>query len=152
MLILTINSGSSSLKYSLYEIDGFNLLTEGRVERIGLNKPRVLYKINDTEIDKEIECSNHREALEVIFDVMGRKPPRLSVPRWILPFFAGIVGLARLFLGNRVPTEPNQVLLSGKEVYVDSSRAINELGLTQTPFRQTVQETYDWYREQGWLK
>ena len=66
MLILTINSGSSSLKYSLYETEGFKLLTVGIVERIGLNKPLISYKQNGYEIEKEIECKDHREALEIV--------------------------------------------------------------------------------------
>jgi acetate kinase len=76
LLILTINSGSSSLKYSLYETEGFKLLTLGRVERIGLNKSIILYKKNNLEIKKEIECSNHREALEIVLhQLVSSKEP-----------------------------------------------------------------------------
>jgi acetate kinase len=70
LLILTINSGSSSLKYSLYETERFKLLTEGRVERIGLSKPLILYKRNDSEIEKKIECNDHREALEIVLELL----------------------------------------------------------------------------------
>jgi len=98
------------------------------------------------------ENLSHREATKVIFDVMGRNAPRLSIPRWVLPIFAGAVAVARIFLGNRVPTEPNQVLLSGKNMYVDAGKAKKEFGLPQTPFRESVEQTYQWYREQGWLK
>jgi len=67
---LTINSGSSSLKYSLYEVESFRLLTSGRVERIGLIKPKMFYKEDDQEIQKEIQCNNHREALELILKLL----------------------------------------------------------------------------------
>jgi len=70
LLILTINSGSSSLKYSLYEVESFRLLTSGRVERIGLIKPKMFYKEDDQEIQKEIQCNNHREALELILKLL----------------------------------------------------------------------------------
>jgi acetate kinase len=70
LLILTINSGSSSLKYSLYETERFKLLTEGRVERIGLNRPLILYKKNDSELEKEIKCNDHREALEIVLELL----------------------------------------------------------------------------------
>jgi len=76
LLILTINSGSSSLKYSLYETEGFKLLTLGRVERIGLTKSLILYKKDNCEIKKEIECNNHREALEMVLrQLMSSKEP-----------------------------------------------------------------------------
>ncbi len=76
LLILTINSGSSSLKYSLYETEGFKLLSLGRVERIGLLKSLIFYKKDNREIKKEIECSNHREALEIVLQqLMSSKEP-----------------------------------------------------------------------------
>ncbi len=76
MLILTINSGSSSLKYSLYETEGFKLLSLGRVERIGLLKSLIFYKKDNREIKKEIDCSNHREALEIVLQqLMSSKEP-----------------------------------------------------------------------------
>ncbi len=76
MLILTINSGSSSLKYSLYETEGFKLLTLGRVERIGLNKSLISYKKENRERKKEIECSDHSEALEIVLEqLMSSKEP-----------------------------------------------------------------------------
>ncbi|MHA1171756.1 MAG: hypothetical protein ACTSQ3_06730 [Candidatus Heimdallarchaeota archaeon] len=59
LLLLTINSGSSSLKYSLYEVESFELLTLGRVERIGLINPEIFYKEDDQEIKKEIQCNDH---------------------------------------------------------------------------------------------
>ncbi|MHA1236119.1 MAG: acetate/propionate family kinase [Candidatus Hodarchaeales archaeon] len=70
MLLLTINSGSSSLKYSLYEVESFKLLTLGRVERIGLINPKIFYKEDDQEIKKEIQCNDHREALELILKLL----------------------------------------------------------------------------------
>jgi acetate kinase len=70
LFLLTINSGSSSLKYSLYEVESFKLLTLGRVERIGLINPKIFYKKDDQEIKKEIHCNDHREALELILKLL----------------------------------------------------------------------------------
>jgi len=54
----------------LYEIEGFKLLTIGRVERIGLVHPLIFYTEDDREIRKEIECNNHREALVLILKLL----------------------------------------------------------------------------------
>jgi acetate kinase len=70
LLILTINSGSSSLKYSLYEVESFNQLTMGRIERIGLNNPLIFYIKDDCEVKREIDCHNHLEALEQILKLL----------------------------------------------------------------------------------
>ena len=81
MLLLTINSGSSSLKYSLYETESFKLLTLGRVERIGLISPTIFYKKDDQEIKKEVQCNDHREALELILNLLmsSEKPLILAL-------------------------------------------------------------------------
>jgi dihydroflavonol-4-reductase len=41
--------------------------------------------------------------------------------------------------------------LSAEFIYFDASKAIRELGLPQTPFRQTVEQTYQWYKTHGHL-
>lgn len=76
MLILTINSGSSSLKYSLYEMEGFRLLVQGSVDKIGLKHPCMSYTEDDHEIKKDIECGNHSEAIELILKslISSEKP------------------------------------------------------------------------------
>jgi len=36
-------------------------------------------------------------------------------------------------------------------IFADSSKAIEELGLPQTPFESSVQSAYHWYNEHGYL-
>lgn len=45
---------------------------------------------------------------------------------------------ARLFLGNRIPLNADQVRLSGVNIYADNRKAVQELGLAPISFRDAV--------------
>jgi acetate kinase len=42
----------------------------GRVERIGLTKPFIIFNENNVEIENEIDCKNHQEALKIVLDTI----------------------------------------------------------------------------------
>jgi dihydroflavonol-4-reductase len=93
----------------------------------------------------------HEEVVTTACDVAGRPPPKVRIPAWVLPAAAVGVRAGRFFLGNRIPMDANQVRMSGATIYADCRKATNELKLPQTPFRTTVQRTYDWYNSHGYL-
>lgn len=67
MKILVINSGSSSIKYQLFEMDDQTVLTAGLVERIGLDTGRITHKrfIDGQVLEsvREMVIENHHEGL-----------------------------------------------------------------------------------------
>lgn len=93
----------------------------------------------------------HAQALATICEVLGKRPPVFNLPRWSLPAAAVGVRAARAALGNRVPFDENQVRMLGAFVYADTTKAVRELDLPQTPFRQTVMEAVAWYRGHGFI-
>jgi dihydroflavonol-4-reductase len=44
------------------------------------------------------------------------------------------------------------VRLGSKYAFFDCSRAVNELGMPQTPIRKTVEKALGWFRENGYIK
>ena len=66
MKILVINSGSSSIKYQLFEMPAATVICSGLVERIGLPNPEIHYKSENHGIDKICEIPNHEVGLEKI--------------------------------------------------------------------------------------
>jgi acetate kinase len=69
--ILTINGGSSSLKFALYaRADPSARLVSGRVERIGLENTRwILGRLADIrEQDREVEAPNQKAAIRLVID------------------------------------------------------------------------------------
>lgn len=93
----------------------------------------------------------HEEAIKTICDVIGKPPPSLRLPQWILPVAAVGVDIGRFFLGNRIPMDANQVRMSGATIFANPRKAKQELNLPNTPFRTTVQRTYDWYNSHGYI-
>lgn len=98
------------------------------------------------------ENLKHREALNVICEVVKRRPPVLPLPKQLLPVAALGVSAARALLGKRIPVDENQVWLSGQNIYADGSKAVNELALARTPFQVAVQRAYDWYNTYGYIR
>ncbi len=93
------------------------------------------------------ENLSHWDAAAITAQVTGGPGPLLVLPAWSL---APLGGLVDLF--NRINPRPplvigQQIRLGGECFYVDSSKAIRELGLPQTPYRQAATDAYNWYRQ-----
>ncbi len=68
MKILSVNAGSSSLKFQLYEMPEEKVLISGLMERIGVGNSFYTIKVNGEKIKKEVELNNHEEAFKVLVD------------------------------------------------------------------------------------
>jgi len=66
--ILVINAGSSSLKFTLFRMDGERVLAKGIVERIGLDEPRLRYEGRGVKIEEAAPIDTHRGALRLVCD------------------------------------------------------------------------------------
>ena len=107
-------------------------------------------KIGERYILGQVNLS-HEEAIQTICEVIEKPPPSLRLPQWVLPIAAVGVDIGRFFLGNKIPMDANQVRMSGATVFADTRKAKKELNLPNTPFRTTVQRTYDWYNSHGYI-
>ena len=68
MKILSVNAGSSSLKFQLFEMPEEKVLISGVFERIGLENSFYTIKLNDEKIKTECELKNHEDAVKVLID------------------------------------------------------------------------------------
>jgi acetate kinase len=69
MKILVVNSGSSSIKYRLFDMTDESLLANGLVERIGIEGSLINhYPAGKDAIKKEIEIPDHRKGIELVID------------------------------------------------------------------------------------
>ncbi|MDO5733234.1 MAG: acetate kinase [Eubacteriales bacterium] len=67
MKVLVINSGSSSMKYQLFEYEGRQILAKGIAERIGIEEPLFSYKRGDGfSYKKHMEIKTHRDAVNAM--------------------------------------------------------------------------------------
>ncbi|AZJ35010.1 acetate kinase [Tenacibaculum singaporense] len=70
MKVLVINSGSSSIKYQLFEMPQQEVLCSGLIERIGLEVGKVHYKSNDDKVEEEVAIKDHKFGLERVVDLL----------------------------------------------------------------------------------
>ncbi len=70
MKILVINSGSSSIKFKLIDMENETLLAEGLIERIGLAEGRIKYKSGDRTIILEEPVPDHKKGIDFILDAL----------------------------------------------------------------------------------
>lgn len=97
------------------------------------------------------ENLTNRQTTEMACEIVGVRPPRITQPRWTISPAGGALDLVAKIVGPRLPLNGEQMRLTGKYIYFDSSKAQRELGLPHTPIRQALQECYDWYVAHGYL-
>ena len=108
-VILCLNSGSSSLKFSLYRLNGpeETRLAQGAVERIGLSDGHLWIQATDDEdlVDEHRDFPNHTAAVEAMFPAAEQVgfPPRSP---WAIVWSMVARTIARLS-GWRLPSLPN---------------------------------------------
>lgn len=66
MKILSVNAGSSSLKFRAYEMPEEKVLISGTFERIGINNSFYTIKINGEKIQHDVELKDHKQAFEIL--------------------------------------------------------------------------------------
>ena len=67
---MAVNSGSSSLKFQLFEMPEGKVLTSGNVERIGLPMGIFGINVNGERISKEVPVPNHQVAVDLLLDAL----------------------------------------------------------------------------------
>lgn len=68
MKILSVNAGSSSLKFQLYEMPEEKVLISGLMEKIGSKDSFYTIKVNGEKVKKEVELKNHAQAFEALVE------------------------------------------------------------------------------------
>lgn len=68
MKVLSVNAGSSSLKFQMFEMPEEEVLISGTFERIGLDNSFYTIKINGESIKKDAKLPSHEEAVEILIN------------------------------------------------------------------------------------
>ena len=68
--VISVNAGSSSLKFQLFEMPQETVLTSGIVERIGFDDAIFSIKFNDEKVKKVQPIHDHKEAVQMVLDAL----------------------------------------------------------------------------------
>lgn len=93
-----------------------------------------------------------REIFTTLERITGLAAPRFKIPHWLPLAVAAVdTGLARIL--PRDPWLPLEaVRLSRHEMYFDPSKAVQVLGLPQTPVEEALERAVRWFRDSGYLR
>jgi dihydroflavonol-4-reductase len=92
----------------------------------------------------------YTEMMATIAAVTGQQAPRRTFPRRVAPLLAAVVDTV-----NRLSSQPpsvsgEQIRLSARNVFYDSTKAVRELGYPMLPFRGAAEKALRWYSEHGY--
>ena len=68
MKVLSVNAGSSTLKFRLYDMPEEKVLMKGTFDRIGLEGSNYSIRIGEEKIGKDVEIKNHGEAVKILLN------------------------------------------------------------------------------------
>jgi len=173
MIILSLNCGSSSVKYQLYNWDKREIIAKGIVERVTIGDSFCVHEVNHKDkITLKHDCPTHKEAIKLIMDTLthpeygaiedlsaisaighrvvhgGEKFSKsVIINQEVLKTFKEIAGLAPLH------NPPN---IMGIEAAMELLPNIPHMAIMDTAWHQTMPPyvytyavPYEWYEKYG---
>jgi dihydroflavonol-4-reductase len=89
--------------------------------------------------------ASYRELLDIACELLGQKPPRVA-PRWLLLGLATARDQLSRVTGREPEITPDLARVLASSFEVRSTKAERELGYRSVPFRQMVEDTFEWMR------
>lgn len=170
MKILSVNAGSSSLKFQMYEMPEEKVLISGVFERIGLENSFYTIKLNGEKIKNEEPLPNHSVAVEFLIQELLKNK--------VIEFLDEIKGVGHRLvhggdkyassviinddviktveeLSDLAPLH-NPANLMGVRAFMKEIPGAVQVGCFDTAFHQTMKEDrylyavpYEWYKNYG---
>ena len=92
------------------------------------------------------------EFLVLLGQVSGQRPPRLKI-LYFVAWCAGACGDLSARVAGRTPrARLDGVRMAQQSMRYDSRKAVDELGLPQTPLTVALEDAVHWFRENGYVK
>jgi len=92
----------------------------------------------------------YAELFRLICELVGAKAPTRALPVPLADLASRFIGMAAA-LGLKLPVNADQVWLSARRVCFDPRKAWHELGTPQISLAQSLTDTYQWYKANGYL-
>jgi dihydroflavonol-4-reductase len=94
-----------------------------------------------------------KEMLDTLSGITGKPAPRFAIPH-LIPLAVAYIDemiLARYF-GKTPQVSFYAVRMSQHPMYYDSSKAIRELGLPQSPIEKALEKAVRWFEDNGYIR
>lgn len=94
----------------------------------------------------------YREIFTKISSTIGVKSPSLAIPSVFAKLYGRIGSIIGNVTGNAPAISYPLARISADEHYYNPAKARTELGLPQTPVEAGIRESFEWLKENGYLK
>jgi dihydroflavonol-4-reductase len=92
-----------------------------------------------------------QQILHQLSELTGLPAPQTTIPAWI-PLSAAWVDEYVLTRFGKAPSVPlDGVRMAQQKMYYDASKAVQQLGLPQTPISVALKEAVDWFVQHGYV-
>ena len=170
MLLLAVNSGSSTLKFRLYEMPEEKVVTKGSFERIGSPDSDYTIRINEEKVYVKKEIKTHKDAVDILLTELVEKGIVKSlndikaVGHRIV--HGGALYSHSVIITDRVVNElenikdlaplHNPAAITGIKAFLEEIPNATMVACFDTAFHQTIDEKdflypvpYEWYVKYG---
>ena len=170
MKVLSVNAGSSTLKFRLYEMPEETVIMKGAIERIGIEGSNLSIKFGDQKITKEMPLKDHSEAVNLLLSELLEQGIIKSLDE-IEAVGHRIVHGGSLYSKSVVITDEvieevrklsdlaplhNPANIVGVEAFKNAIPSALQVGCFDTAFHQTMAKAdylypvpYSWYKDYG---
>ncbi len=166
MLLLSVNSGSSTLKFRLYSMPEERVITKGSFERIGSSDSDYTIRVNDEKIYLKKEIKNHEEAVSTLLtelvekNIVNSLDDIKAVGHRVV--HGGVLYSKSVLITKRVIEEienikelaplHNPAAIAGMKAFKKAIPNAKMVACFDTAFHQTIEESnflypvpYEWY-------
>ena len=166
MLLLSVNSGSSTLKFRLYSMPEERVITKGSFERIGSSDSDYTIRVNDEKIYLKKEIKNHEEAVSTLLtelvekNIVNSLDDIKAVGHRVV--HGGVLYSKSVLITKRVIEEienikelaplHNPAAITGIKAFMKAIPNAKMVACFDTAFHQTIEESnflypvpYEWY-------
>ena len=139
MKILSVNAGSSSLKFTLFEMPEEKVIVSGTFEKIGLASSIYTIKYNGEKTKKECVLNTHKDAVNVLMEEL--------INMNIIKSYDEIEGIGHRIVHKNIeeliPLAPlhNKAHLIGIESFKEVLKDVKQVVVFDTAFHQTMKES-----------
>lgn len=166
MKVLSVNAGSSTLKFRLYEMPEEKVLMKGTMERIGLDGSNLSIRIGEEKVQRDVVLADHADAVNVLLKelleqgIISSLDEIKAVGHRIV--HGGNLYSSSVIMNDRVIHEienisdlaplHNPANLIGVRAFEKAIPSAVQVGCFDTAFHQTLKEAdylypvpYEWY-------
>ena len=119
-------------------------VVQGHILAMEHGQPGVRYLLGGTN-------TRVKDVIDQVREMEGDVPGVIEVPGGVAVVAGYLFQIGSRITGRKPLIDAGSVLFLLRCPPVDSTRAVTELGLPQTPLEETLAEAIAWYREQGYI-